>query len=266
MPADLPTLPSASRAQRKDAKAGLLGELKSSVALVSATVAFMWILEGIDFLVGGRLDVFGIHPRSAEGLYGILFAPFLHGGFGHLASNTIPFIVLSLLILMRRMRDWFVVSGLAAFLGGFLVWLTGASNSVHIGASSLIFGYLGYLLSRGIFERKLPSILLSLGVLFGYGGVIYGVLPGQPGISWQGHLFGFLSGILGAWLLSGRKAKTAPVAKRAAPPAARTEPQALPPSTARVAVEPAPTTTAEEEAELEEELARLRARARSGVR
>lgn len=163
----------------------------------------MWIVEVADRLVfHGALDVFGIRPRLVSGLPGIVFAPFLHGGFGHLLANTLPFLILGWLVMIRRTADFFVVSGVVMLLAGFGVWLFGAPNSVHLGASSLIFGYLGFLLLRGFFERSFTSIVVAILVAAIYGGAIFGVLPIQRGISWQGHLFGFAGGILAARLLT----------------------------------------------------------------
>ena len=117
-------------------------------------------------------------------------------------SNTVPLLVLGFFIMLRRKRDLAYVSVLSALVGGAGIWLIGASNSVHIGASILVFGYLGYLLSRGIFERRFWPIVGSVVVFFLYGGALFGVLPGQAGISWEGHLFGFLGGILSAKLMA----------------------------------------------------------------
>jgi membrane associated rhomboid family serine protease len=163
----------------------------------------LWTVELVDRLVlGGALDYFGIHPRSLGGLWGILFAPFLHGSFAHLAANTVPLLVLGWLVMLRENWEFYVVTALSALVGGLGVWLLGAPNSVHIGASGVVFGLLGFLLLRGYFERSFPSVFLSLVVGFFYGGVLWGVLPGQPGISWEAHLFGFLGGVIAARLLA----------------------------------------------------------------
>ncbi len=179
--------------------------LWSRVVILGAFVAIIWILEFIDsLLLGQALNGFGIRPRNIDGLWGIPFAPFLHAGFAHAASNTVPFLALGWFVMLRRRLELFLVSIVAIVIGGFGTWLIGASNSVHIGASGMIYGYLGFLLFRGVFERSFPAIALSLvtGVL--YGGLIFGVLPGQVGISWQGHLFGFSGGVLAARILSRR--------------------------------------------------------------
>jgi len=127
--------------------------------------------------------------------------PFLHGSFAHLAANTLPFVTLGWLIMLREISDFFIVSAVTVLVSVLGVWLTGAPNSVHIGASGLIFGYFGFLLLRGYFERSFTSILLSLIVGFFYGSLIWGVLPSQPGVSWQAHFFGLVGGVLTAQLL-----------------------------------------------------------------
>lgn len=181
-------------------------ELQSHAAILGGFVALLWTIEIVDFSVfGGRLNSYGIRPRSLDGLEGILFMPFLHGSFAHLAANTLPFATLGWLIMLREISDFFVVSAVTVLVSGLGVWLTGASNSVHIGASGLIFGYFGFLLLRGFFERSFTAILVSLIVGFFYGSLILGVLPSQPGISWQAHFFGFVGGVLAAQLLGRQK-------------------------------------------------------------
>ncbi len=180
-------------------------ELKLHAALLGGLVALLWAIEIFDFLMfRGSLDALGIRPRTIPGLLGIALAPWLHGGFAHLMANTVPFVALGWLILLRRTSDLVLVTLLSTLVGGLGVWLIGSSSSVHIGASGVIFGYFGFLLLRGWFERSVLSIALSLGVGFVYGGMLWGVLPTQVGISWEGHLFGFLGGVLAARLLGGR--------------------------------------------------------------
>ncbi|KYF78215.1 rhomboid family intramembrane serine protease, partial [Sorangium cellulosum] len=180
-------------------------ELKLHATLLGGFVALLWAIEIVDFLIfRGSLDALGIRPRTVPGLAGIALAPLLHGGFAHLAANTLPFLGLGWLIMLRRTSDLVLVTLLSALVGGLGVWLTGSPSSVHIGASGVIFGYFGFLLLRGWFERSAVSIALSLGVGLFYGGMIWGVLPTRMGISWEGHLFGFLGGVLAARLLAGR--------------------------------------------------------------
>ncbi|MCU0545071.1 MAG: rhomboid family intramembrane serine protease [Oscillatoriaceae cyanobacterium Prado104] len=177
-------------------------ELQAHAAILGGCTALLWIIEIADvFVFGGRLNAFGIRPRSLEGLEGILFMPFLHGNFAHLAANTLPFLTLGWLIMLREVSDFFIVSAVTILVSGVGVWLTGAPNSVHIGASGLVFGYFGFLLLRGYFERSFTAIFMSLIVGFLYGSLIWGVLPAQPGVSWQAHFFGFVGGALAAQLL-----------------------------------------------------------------
>ncbi|ELP55031.1 rhomboid family intramembrane serine protease [Microcystis aeruginosa NIES-298] len=181
-------------------------EIKTQAIILATFVAIFWLLEILDqFVFRGSLDYFGIIPHQVIGLRGILFAPFLHGDFPHLIANTVPFLILGWLVMLQETSDFFIVTGLTMLVGGLGVWLFAAPGSIHIGASILIFGYLGFLLLRGYFQRNIPSILLSILVFLLYGGTIWGVLPSRPGISWQGHLFGFLGGVLAAKLIATEK-------------------------------------------------------------
>lgn len=176
---------------------------KSHLKLVLVLLAAMWLAEIVDtILLSQALNIFGIRPRMAAGLMGIVFAPFLHGGFAHLAANTLPLAVLALLVLVRSRDEFIIVTLLVWLVSGLGVWLIAPSNSVHIGASGLIFGYLGFLLLRGFFDHKLSSILLAVAVGVVYGGIVWGVLPLQAGVSWQGHLFGFVGGGMAAKLVA----------------------------------------------------------------
>jgi membrane associated rhomboid family serine protease len=184
---------------------GLVGELKQQLSLLGTLVAIMWVAEVVDqWVLGRQLDLLGIIPRTTIGLRGIVLAPFLHGGFAHLIGNTIPFLMLGWLIMLRETSDFVRVTLVVGLASGLGTWLLGSSGS-HIGASGVIFGYLGYLLLRGFFERRLGSISLSLLVGTLYGSMIWGILPLQRGISWEGHLFGFLGGVLAARILSVRR-------------------------------------------------------------
>jgi membrane associated rhomboid family serine protease len=182
--------------------------------VLMALVAVAWAVEIVDAItnvgmsaLGMRvrsvswLDSFGITPRSLSGLLGIFFAPFLHGSFAHLIANTVPFLTLGFLVMLRGLGTFIGVTLTIMVLGGLAVWLFGAGNSVHVGASGVIFGYIGYLLARGYFERSFGSIAIAVLVAVVYGGALWGVLPGNPRISWQGHLFGFLAGVVAAGLL-----------------------------------------------------------------
>jgi membrane associated rhomboid family serine protease len=165
-------------------------------------VAGLYLVEFVDQLSGSRLQSSaGIEPRQTDGLDGILFAPVLHGPWDHLVANTVPLLIFGFLLLLAGVRRWLVVTAAVWVVGGVGVWVTGGIGTTHIGASILVFGWLSYLLLRGVFSRSAAQIAMGALLLFIYGSVLWGVLPGQPGISWQGHLFGAVGGGLAAWHL-----------------------------------------------------------------
>jgi membrane associated rhomboid family serine protease len=183
--------------------------LRGQLIILGGFVAVLWLVELVDWIFfHGALDAYGVKPRSLSGLRGILFMPFLHRGFGHLLANTFPIIILGWMVMMRRTADLFIVAGVTMLVGGLGIWFFGASGSVHIGASVLVFGFFGFLVARAFFERSLAAIVVAIVVFIFYGGIIWGVLPGQDGISWLGHLFGFIGGVLAANFLTRRRLAT----------------------------------------------------------
>ena len=164
-------------------------------------VALLWLVEGIDTLLGNSLDEQGIRPGVGDGLVGVLFAPFLHVGWGHLLSNSGPLLVLGFLILLSGVGRWIGVSLVVAVVSGVGTWIFGGYGTVHLGASGLVFGWLVYLVVRGIFNRRPWQIVVGVLVFLVYGSLLWGVLPTTPGVSWQGHLFGAVGGLLAAWWL-----------------------------------------------------------------
>jgi membrane associated rhomboid family serine protease len=176
----------------------VIRSLRTHVLVLGATVALLWIVFVVDFILPVDLRQFGVRPRDVDTLAGILFAPFLHGDVDHLAANTIPMLALGWLVMLRDPRHFALVF-LAAMLGGGLVaWFLGAPGSVHIGASGVIFGFLGFLIFAGWYARSFSSIAISLVVIALWGGLVLGVLPGDAGISWQAHLGGFGGGAASA--------------------------------------------------------------------
>ncbi|MBM7516513.1 rhomboid family intramembrane serine protease [Nocardioides nitrophenolicus] len=177
------------------------------VAAIGAAgfVALLWAIELVDVAASHRLDGWGIRPRSGEGLLGILAAPLLHGGWGHLSANTVPALVLGFLALATGIGRGLVATAIIWLLGGLAVWLVAGSGSIHLGASGLIFGWLTYLVAQGFVDRRPVEIAVGLGVLVVYGGVLWGVLPGTPGVSWQGHLFGAVAGVVAAVVVRERR-------------------------------------------------------------
>lgn len=162
-------------------------------------VALMWLVEVTDrLLFGGGLDRLGIVPRQLAGLRGVVFAPWLHASFAHLAANTIPFLVLGLLVMLRHRRQFAFVSLVIVLVSGLGTWLVAPAQTIHIGASGLVFGYFAFLLVTAYFERSFAAIALAVLVIALYGSIIWGVLPQGNGISWQGHAFGVIGGALAA--------------------------------------------------------------------
>ena len=172
-------------------------QLKTNLLLLLGAIALLWAVEIANLLTGHQLNTWGILPRSLMGLRGIPLSPFLHANLGHLLVNTLPFLVLGGLVVLRGRRAFLGASLLIILCGGTAVWLFGRT-AYHIGASGLIFGYFGYLVARGWYDRSPWSILIALVTLFFYGGLVWGVLPTDAYISWEGHLFGLLAGILAA--------------------------------------------------------------------
>lgn len=165
-------------------------------------VLLLWVVEIIDVASGSRVETAGINPRTVDGLWGILFAPVLHDDWAHLIANTVPVLVLGFLVLLSGIRRGLTATGIIWVIGGVGTWLIAGSGTNHIGASVLIFGWITYLLTRGIFTRNLGQLAVGVVVFVIYGGALWGVLPSDPHISWQGHLFGALGGVVAAWTLS----------------------------------------------------------------
>ncbi|MDP1848401.1 MAG: rhomboid family intramembrane serine protease [Solirubrobacteraceae bacterium] len=186
------------------------GDRGSALQLVFGLIVFMWALETIDHLAPGRpLDDYGIHPRNPSGLLEIVSAPFLHVGFGHLISNTVPFAVMGAAIALGGLARVALVTGIVGVVSGLGVWLIAPSNEVHLGASGLVFGYASYLVMRGILSRRLLELAVGVAVVAIWGiGLLQGLLP-QERISWQAHLFGAIGGVCAASILAGRRAEPA---------------------------------------------------------
>ena len=163
-------------------------------------LAAIWCLEAVNLVTGHALVQFGIVPRSVSGLVGVPLAPFLHFGLAHTVSNTLPLLILGGLLLVSNGARFWHVTVTAILGGGLLTWaLARCVPNVHVGASGLLFAYFGYLVTRGIVERSIVAMTVTLVVVFLYGGMIWGVLPGRPFISFESHLFGFAIGIAIAW-------------------------------------------------------------------
>jgi membrane associated rhomboid family serine protease len=176
--------------------------------VVIGLAAVMWVVEVVDAVDDHRLDEYGIRPRDADGLIGIVASPFLHAGFDHLISNTVPFVLLGFAIAFRGAARVLAVTAIVALVGGLGTWLVAPAHTLHIGASGVVFGYAAYLLSRGIFDRDLPELAIGVvvGAIWGTA-LLSGLLP-HEGISWQGHLFGAIGGVVAARLLQPQREAT----------------------------------------------------------
>ena len=176
----------------------------TAAAMMLVSLAGLWLIELVDQGTGNRLDSYGIHARELDGLPEIFTAPFLHAGFDHLISNSLPFLVLGFLVLLGGVLRWIWSSMISIVASGLAAWLLTPVNTVILGASGLIFGWLTYLLARGFYSRRVSQVLIALAVLVVYGGMIWGVLPSQPGVSWQAHLGGAIGGLIAARMLHAR--------------------------------------------------------------
>jgi membrane associated rhomboid family serine protease len=171
---------------------------------VAALVAIMWCVEVIDSISGGDLESHGIAPHDPDALPAIAAAPFLHAGWGHLIGNTIPFLILGCTIALSGLMRVVWVTIIVAVVGGLGVWIFAPAGTVHIGASGLVFGYASYLIFRGLFSRSVMHIVVGLVVVVLYGSTLVFSLVPRDGISWQGHLFGAIGGLIAAWWLDRR--------------------------------------------------------------
>jgi membrane associated rhomboid family serine protease len=194
-------VPSGGKPESNPGKRVLPPNPKAAAVVALGFTALLYLVELVDMVLPADLDQDGIQPRTLSGLDGVIWAPLLHAGWPHLIANTIPVLVFGFLAMAGGLGQWIAVTATIWILGGLGVWLTGPAG-VTIGASGLAFGWLAYLLVRGLFNRSFGQLAIALVLLFLWGGMLWGLLPGNPGISWQGHLFGALAGILAAWLTS----------------------------------------------------------------
>jgi membrane associated rhomboid family serine protease len=170
---------------------------RDGLVFLVGMAALMWVVEIVD-VVAGDLDSAGIQPRDPDGLPGVALAPFLHGGFAHLIGNTIPFLLLGGVIALSGLARTAAVVAIVAVVGGLGTWLVGPAGTNHIGASGLVFGFAAYLVARGAWSHRPLHLLVGLVVLALYGTtLVFGLVP-TPGVSWQGHLFGAIGGVVAA--------------------------------------------------------------------
>jgi membrane associated rhomboid family serine protease len=177
---------------------------------IFALLAIMWIAEVVQQTVDSNLNTHGIEPRQADGLEGVVAAPFLHAGWGHLIGNTIPFVVLGVAIAFSGLARVAWVTVIVGLVAGFGVWIIGPAHTNHIGASGIVFGFATYLMARGFYSRNPLHLAIGVVVLAIYGSTLLFDLVPRDGISWQGHLFGAIGGIVAARVLDAKKAAPTP--------------------------------------------------------
>ncbi len=209
---NIPSVPATIDAQQPAKKRSLLpAKMRPAAFTVGSLAAMMLIVQIVNSLMSYRLNGdFGLISRKVGGLDGILFAPLLHAGWGHLLGNLVPFLIFGLLLFVGGVRQFVVVTVLVWLVSGLGVWLAGPSNTVTIGASALVFGWLAFLVGRGVFTRNIGQILIGLLLLIVWGGLFWtGIVTtavkdfvGTTGVSWQGHLFGAIGGVLAAFLVA----------------------------------------------------------------
>jgi membrane associated rhomboid family serine protease len=185
------------------------GSREIGVLFVVAMAGVMWLAEIWDQLFDANLDRFGIEPREVSGLDGVVLSPFLHGDFSHLIGNTLPFLILGAVIAISGAARVALATLIIVVIGGLGTWLIGPDNSIHIGASGVVFGYATYLMARGFYSRNVLHLLVGIGVVVVYGTtLLIGLVP-TPGVSWQGHLMGGVGGVVAARILDAKRERAA---------------------------------------------------------
>lgn len=178
----------------------------TAILTVAGMLAAMWVFEILDFFLLGSLDYeFGLRSWDVGAPWAVLTAPFMHGNFQHLIGNSLPFLILGSLVAFSGLSRFLLTTLIVAVVSGVGIWLFSAPTTITVGASGLVFGYFGYTVLRGIIERRTVDIVIMICVVLFYGTMIWGVLPQYPGVSWQAHLFGFIGGLLAAYLLPKRE-------------------------------------------------------------
>lgn len=191
-------------------KAPRTSPARHGLALLAMIVAVMWVIESINSLDSNQLSNDGIYPRDPGRLWGILTAPLLHASFAHLIANTLPLAFMGAIVALAGAARLAAVSAIVVLVGGLGTWLIAPAHTNTVGASGLVFGYAGYLLARGFFDRSALELLSGLVVGVVWGGALVSSLVPRYGISWQGHLCGGLAGVLAAWMMASADRRSAP--------------------------------------------------------
>ncbi len=184
------------------------GGIRSALGAGIGFTVLTWVVFFFNkiFFFGELNQSLGLRPLDTHGLWGILFAPVLHGNLEHLMANTLPAALFAALIAFTSKRLWFQVTAIVMLVSGVGTWFIGGVGTAHVGASGLVYGWLAFLIVRGFYNRAPGQILLGMILGFGYSGLLWGVFPTQMGVSWQMHLFGAIGGIIAASMLKRGKA------------------------------------------------------------
>ncbi|HAT1153006.1 TPA: rhomboid family intramembrane serine protease [Corynebacterium striatum] len=179
------------------------GRIRTGISLAVGFLVVEWLVQIINFLIfGGALSNYGIRPLDFNGIWGIFTAPLLHANFEHLIGNSVPGAIFCFLIGLSGRKAWWEVTIITVLVAGIGTWLLGGPGTSHIGASSLVYGWLAYLIVRGLFNRSFSQTALGVVLGFAYSGLVWGVLPVYEGVSWQGHLFGAIGGVIAGMIIT----------------------------------------------------------------
>lgn len=202
-----PADPSSARADSQFSDGSLASPLGRAATLMVAVLALLWLVELVNALSGRGLSrAGGIRARDPGSLVDIVFSPFVHGNLEHLAGNALPLFSLGFIAAVPDIKRFLQMNVIVIVVGGLGVWLFSPANSISVGASGLVFGYFGYLMLRGIVDRRPVDVVVSIGVALAYGYLMWHSIGfGVTNISWQGHLSGLVGGMLAAVLLRRRR-------------------------------------------------------------
>jgi len=174
-------------------------KLKYSLIIPSFFIFILWIVKAFEYANQVEYYHYGVYPRSLKGLYGIILSPFIHSDLNHLISNSIPILILFTGLIFFYRNVAYKVIGFVWLISGICVWIAAREN-YHIGASGLIYGVASFLFFSGLIRKDIRLAAVSLLVVFLYGGLVWGVFPVFPHISWEYHLFGAISGLIAAFI------------------------------------------------------------------
>lgn len=178
----------------------IVEQTQSHMHFMFMVLGLMWAALALIYLTGGLLLILGITPRQAAGLPGIVCAPLLHVGVNHLFFNSIPFLVLSDFLLIAGIDAYATVTVYITLISGILIWLLARPGN-HVGASALITGYWSFLVINIYTQGGIMAYILGIVSVYYFAGIFFGIFPSRQGVSWEGHLFGLVAGVITNYLL-----------------------------------------------------------------